>query len=220
MNTNGSSQKVRQDFLPSLKAATCDVESLVTSGEQTPRLYPPMEENGVLGKLILQDMPLVSVEDNLIAFGIARRWFFLRMEEKGVLKKPVFKGNWVYRIYDANSITLPPHAQKRLDAVNTTGFPIRQFIYGEEIKVGQEVKPRPKPHIPKPQIQISDGTLKTVTTVATAALALTVGAAMVVGYAFLLALSGIDPRLIAVVDPGNGNDESELPWILLDSWEK
>ena len=190
-----------------------NVERLGAFGIERHPYFQKMEEKGVIEKPVSQDVHLASVEDNLIDFGRTRHWFFQKMDEKGVLEKPLIKGNWRYQLYD-DSITLPSHAQKKLDGVIEARFPIMQFVYGYE-EVTPDIKTQPKPHIPKPQIHISDHTVKTV---ATAALVLTAGAAMVVGYAFLLALSGIDPQLIAVLD--TGNDESELPWILLDSWEK
>ena len=154
--------------------------------------------------------------ESLLAFGEQKNWCFLLEEEKGVLEKPIKKGNWVFSEYDPNFITLPEFAQKPLDAVIEAGFPIRQIIYAYE-EPEAEVTAQPKPQIVRPQIQISDGTIKTVATVATAALALTAGAALVLGYAFLTALSAIDPKIIVVLD--TGADEKELPWSCLMSWE-
>ena len=157
-----------------------------------------------------------SVE-SLLAFGEERlNECFLVEEEKGVLETRIQKGNWVYEPYDPHSNTLHPKAQMCLDEVSKAGFPIRQIIYAYEVPE-VAAKPQPKPQIHIPKIQISEHTVKTVATVATAALVLTAGAAVVLGYAFLTALSAVDPKLIVVLD--TGADEKELPWSCLMSWD-
>ena len=152
----------------------------------------------------------VDVED-LLAFCEQRNQCFLVENEKGVLGETIRRGNWVYQELDPNSNTLHPKAERYLDEVLEAGFPIRQIIYGYEIAEVQ-VKPRPKPHI-----QVSDRTVETVTSLAKAALLVTAGVAMLVGYAFLAGLSAIDPKLIVVLD--TGAEEKDLPWVCLMSWE-
>ena len=156
-----------------------------------------------------------SVE-SLLAFGEEQlNECFLVEEEKGVLETPIKQGNWVYRPYDPNFNTLHPKAQRCLDEVLKAGFPIRQVIYGYEVPA-TEVKPQPKPQVLKPQTTVSDETIRTVTTLAAGALAVTVGAGLVLAYAFISALAAVDPKLIVVLD--TGADEKELPWVSLMSW--
>ena len=149
--------------------------------------------------------------ESFLAFGEKRNWCFLLEEEKGVLEKPITNGNWCYQEYDPNSITLHSEAEHRINEVLKTDYPIRQFVYGYIVRP-PEAKPKPKPHI-----QLPDRAFETVASVATATFTLAAGAFMFAGYAFLLALSGIDPKIIAVLD--TGVDEKELPWICLMSWE-
>lgn len=161
----------------------------------------------------LQGFQVASCKlEHLLKFGEERLWCFLLENEKGVLEKPIQIENWRYQEYDPNSITLPFKAKERLDVVLDAGFPIRQIIYGYQVDDTIEVQPKPKP-----SIQIPDRAFKTVSSLATAVLTVAAGAAMVVGYAFLIALQGIDPKLIVV--PDTGANEKELPWVCLMSWE-
>lgn len=154
-----------------------------------------------------------TVKD-LLAFGEDKRWCFVLEKEKGILEKPIQIGNWRYQEYDPNSNMLPFKAKVRLDAVLDEGFPIRQIIYGYQVDNTVEVQPKLKP-----RIRIPERTVKTVSSLATVVLTVAASAAMVVGYAFLMALSGIDPKLIVV--PETGIDaEKELPWVCLISWEE
>lgn len=152
-----------------------------------------------------------TVKD-LLSFGEEKHWCFIVEKEKGVLEKPIQMGNWRYQEYDPNSITLPFKAQERLDAVLDADFPIRQIIYGYQ--VDDAIVEQPKP---KPSIQIPDRAVKTASSLVTAVITVAAGAAMVVGYAFLIALQGIDPKLI-VVPSTEIADEKELPWVCLMSW--
>lgn len=152
--------------------------------------------------------------ESLLAFGEEKGWCFIVEKEKGFLERPIQVGTWRYQEYDPNSITLPLKAQERLDAVLNKQYPIRQIIYGNQIVDTPGATPQPKP-----SIQIPDRAVKTATSLATAVLTLTAGAVMVAGYAFLMALQGIDPKLIVV--PATGiDDEKDLPWVCLISWEE
>ena len=90
---------------------------------------------------------------------------------------------------------------------------IWQIIYGYQVDDAIVVQPKPKP-----SIQIPDRAVKTASSLATAVITVAASAAMVVGYAFLIALQGIDPKLI-VVPSTEIADEKELPWVCLMSWE-
>jgi len=174
MEINVSTQNVHQGLLQHRQFASCDLESLLSFGEQL-------------------------------------CWCFLVEEEKGVLERPIRRGNWVYQEYNPISITLHPEAEHRLNAVLNAEYAIKQIIYGYE-----EHTPKVQP-LSRPRIQLPDKTAETVASLAKATFILAAGAAMVVGYAFLMALSGIDPKLIVVLD--TGANEKELPWVCLMSWE-
>ena len=157
--------------------------------------------------------------ESLLAFGEERlNCCFLLEDFKGVLEKPVRKGNWMYQEYDPDSITLHPKAYLNLNEVQKAGFPLMQIIYGYQIGTTAEAKAQPKPEIIKPRIQISQGVAKTAIAIGTGALMLTGVVAMVVAQGFLTALSAIDPKLIVVLD--TGANERDLPWICLMSWDE
>jgi hypothetical protein len=152
---------------------------------------------------------VVCTPDELIGFGRSRGWFFQLMEEKGVLKDRILKLDWVY---EQDSITFPMSAQKdkaygRLDAVRQAGIPIRQVIYGYQIKEAS----------PEPQFKLPENTGEILGKVAFGVISIVAGAAFVFGAAAVMALQVLDPCLIVVLD--TGQDEKECPWICLSSWE-
>jgi len=169
---------------------------------------------------LFQNCRVVSNPDDVIAFGRTHGWFFQKMEEKGVLESEILKSDWVYQ-QDSNTFPVTDQkkeAYRRLDAVREAGYPIKQVIYGYQIKE-EKSKTEPKSETkPLPQIKLSDNTADILAKVVLGTLALTVGAALVMGYAMIMALYAVDPCLIVVLD--TGEDEKECPWICLSSWEE
>lgn len=158
---------------------------------------------------------VVCTPDEIIALGRGRGWFFQKMEEKGVLKDRILLADWMY---EEDSITFPTSAQKqeaykRLDAVMEAGIPVRQVIYGYQVK---EVEPEKKKS--ETQFRLPANTGKILGNVALGVLTVVAGAALVVGTAVLMTFQLVDPCLIVVLD--TGQDEKECPWICLSSWEE
>jgi hypothetical protein len=194
--------------------------------------FKESEMNNQTKTNIFQKFCVASSPEALIAFGRTNHWFFLKENEKGVIDGVIVKDGWVYQPYDPDSITIPKEAQRKLDAVIEARFPIKQVIYGYEVKVATENKPQPplpqaqpqqKPN-PKPQPQIKpqpliadpEKTLEAVAGVAGVVLTLVAGACMVMAYGFLMAISAVDPKLIVVVSDIN----EEYQWTCLSSWEQ
>ena len=85
---------------------------------------------------------------DLLAFGKSHGWFFQVMDEKGVLKGEIIKSDWVYQ---PDCITDPvtsgkEEAYKRLKAVLDAGYPVKQVIYGYQVRESKdepEAQPAP-----------------------------------------------------------------------------
>ena len=151
------------------------------------------------------DCKVMVTADELIEYGISKRWFFTEEDMKGVIEEPILKDNWRYKPFDPNSTIIHPEAKKRLDAV-LADFGVMQVIYGEETEEELEVKPV--------NPMVNPATLPDIPADAIAAGIATVmiGAAAMLAWAFLAALSGIDPKIIVVT--------ADSRWTCLFSWEK
>ena len=160
---------------------------------------------------IFEQFVVTVTPELLVEYGKWRGWHFHIMEEKGVLSGKVekydatLKSHWVFEPDSNTNLTSEKEkAYKMLDEVWKAGFPIKQVIYGFQ------VKPEKKPiEFPKP----SPETVETAKKVAIGGLGLLLGAAALVGYGFLMALSA-DPALIVVLDDGKDS------WVCLHSWDE
>jgi len=147
---------------------------------------------------------------DVIDFGIQQRWFFRRMEGKGVIEKPVLKPDWVYYPIEADSTTIPKEGLQRLEAVKAKVC-IKQVIIGHELVEAPVAKP-------KPEIKIPDVPWRGIATVAVGLAvagivgALVVASIPVVAVASAATLVMADPSLIIVLD-----DQDET-WIAIYEW--
>ena len=151
--------------------------------------------------------------EDLVEFGKSRGWYFQIMEEKGVLTGKVQKTYAVSKTlwdFEPDSNTNITQEKKKgyqiLAEVREAGFPIKQVIYG------CQVKPEKKP-LKLPQIKVSPDTVEFATAVVAGSIMLVIGAATLVAYGLLMALAS-DPALIVVLDDGKDS------WVCLHSWDE
>lgn len=154
-----------------------------------------------------------TTADDVIKFGLERKWFFEVMDEKGVLEKPILKPKFHYIPRKVDNTTIPPEGLKRLAAV-TQQFSILQVIIGHEIEEKKEERSSldntaPMKKIPSLEVPAF---VKDIPWAEIATVGVGIAGGILLGVMQVVLM--IDPKLIVVLD------NEEKTWVCLYSWEE